>query len=196
MQVDNRNILSFHMVHKTWRLCESLHWFTDAADSSSEQDGTAATAEENNNTDHFSLPRIVRGGSAQEQDPEALRCMPCGFVSEDKEEFLRHIQSHRGEGGKGVQCLQCGACFASASSLARHRFISHRVRDGDGDEQRENTSHDAAEGAESPTLTEEGEGKLFCKVCGRHFSKAADLNTHFRTHGMAFINAYKAEKPA
>ncbi|KAB5587102.1 hypothetical protein PHYPO_G00009050 [Pangasianodon hypophthalmus] len=175
--------------------------FTDAADSSSEQDGalTTATAEENNNTDHFSLARKSRGGSAQEQDTEAFRCMPCGFVSEDKEEFLRHIQSHRGEGDKGVQCQQCGACFASGSSLARHRFITHRVRDGDGDERRENTFHDAAEGAESPgspTLAEEGDGKLSCKVCGRHFSKAADLNTHFRTHGMAFINAYKAEKPA
>ncbi|XP_053480402.1 zinc finger protein 687a isoform X1 [Ictalurus furcatus] len=173
--------------------------FTDPADSSSEQDGalTTATPEENNNTDHFSFVRNRRGGSAQEQDTEGFRCMPCGFVSEDKEEFLHHIQSHRGEGGKGVQCQQCGACFTSASSLARHRFISHRVRDGD--EQRENTNHDAAEGAESPgspTPAEEGDGRLSCKVCRRHFSKAADLNTHFRSHGMAFINAYKAEKPA
>ncbi|KAK2855153.1 hypothetical protein Q7C36_007022 [Tachysurus vachellii] len=173
---------------------------TDAADSSSEQDLstiTTATAEENNNTDHFSSARYNRGGSVLEQDAEAFRCMPCGFVCEDKEEFLHHIQSHRGEGGKGVQCQQCGACFASGSSLARHRFISHRVRDGDGDEQHENTSHDASEGAESPgSPAEEGDGKLSCKVCGRHFSKAADLNTHFRTHGMAFINAHKAEKPA
>ncbi|KAI5620491.1 zinc finger protein 687a [Silurus asotus] len=173
----------------------------DAADSSSEQDGalTAATAEENNNTDRLRAPRKSRGGSAQEQDPEAFRCMPCGFISKDKEEFLHHIQIHRGEGDKGVQCQQCGACFASGSSLARHRFISHRVRDGDGDDQRENTSHCAADGAESPgspTPAEDGDGRLCCKVCGRHFSKAADLNTHFRTHGMAFINAYKAEKPA
>lgn len=175
--------------------------FTDGADSSSEQDGALATATagENHNMDHFGLARNSRGGSAPEQDTDAFRCMPCGFISEDKVEFLSHIQSHRGEGGKGVQCQQCGACFASGSSLARHRFISHRVRDGDGDERRENMSHDAAEGEESPgspTLGEEGSGKLSCKVCRRHFSKAADLNTHFRTHGMAFINAYKAEKPA
>lgn len=46
------------------------------------------------------------------------------------------------------------------------------------------------------TQVEDGEGKHTCKVCGRYFRKPADLNTHFRTHGMAFITAYKTDKPA
>ncbi|XP_072536588.1 zinc finger protein 687a [Salminus brasiliensis] len=176
--------------------------FTDGADSSSEQDGapstmTTGSAEEDEGT---------RAGSTQGRDGGGgFRCAPCGFTSLDKEEFLQHIQSHRGDGGRALQCQLCGACFASGSSLSRHRFISHRMREAGsaqapsnhGDNPHGNVTPDAPDPSPgSPSQAEEGEGKLTCKVCGRHFSKAADLSTHFRTHGMAFITTYKTDKPA
>ncbi|XP_062848846.1 zinc finger protein 687a [Trichomycterus rosablanca] len=167
----------------------------DAADSSSEQDGAFNTAAEHKTV----AKKLSQAQYSSAQEAKGLRCMPCGFVSEDKEEFALHIQTHRGDGGKSMQCQQCGACFASGSSLSRHLFISHRVRDREPDDQRENATPDAmleAESPGSPSRSEDGEGKMGCKVCGRQFSKAADLSTHFRTHGMAFISAYKSEKPA
>ncbi len=75
-----------------------------------------------------SLTRPGRGAAAEEQEATGFRCMPCGFTTEHREEFLQHIVCHR-DGGSSFQCQQCGACFASSSSLSRHLFISHRVRD-------------------------------------------------------------------
>ncbi|KAM4601279.1 zinc finger protein 687a isoform 2-T3 [Polymixia lowei] len=141
-------------------------------------------------------------------------CAPCGFTTEDHEDFLQHIPRHRNEGagGDGLQCLQCGACFTSASSLSRHRFITHKVRDATPDGPRglidrpphspgNGWNHDAASprggsGPASPSAPQgrDGEGKLSCKVCGKHFDKTTDLNTHFRTHGMAFISARNSGK--
>ncbi|KAG9275858.1 zinc finger protein 687a [Astyanax mexicanus] len=181
--------------------------FTDTADSSSEQDGapsavTAGSAEEDEG--HLSLDAGTR--SAQGRDGDCFRCAPCGFTSLEKEEFLQHIQTHRGEGGRALQCQLCGACFASGSSLSRHRFISHRMRGTEPENTprgrrdaapRGNVTSDAPDlSPASPSQAEDGEDKLTCKVCGRQFSKAADLSTHFRTHGMAFITTYKTDKPA
>ncbi|KAL1259272.1 hypothetical protein QQF64_009849 [Cirrhinus molitorella] len=107
---------------------------TDAADSSSEQDGGSGTlgggasVEAESRLAERSLTRPGRGAAAEEQEATGFRCMPCGFTTEDREEFLQHIVCHR-EGGSGFQCQQCGACFASSPSLSRHLFISHRVRD-------------------------------------------------------------------
>ncbi|KAM9309074.1 zinc finger protein 687a [Pholidichthys leucotaenia] len=147
--------------------------------------------------------------------PESgFRCAPCGFSSEDRAMFLEHISQHRrtGKEGGGLQCQQCGACFASPSSLSRHRFITHKVRDPLTDSQQTlnaqavpsqgNSRHYNDQGsvngseAVSPSTVEgkEEDGTLTCRVCGKHFEKATDLNTHFRTHGMAFINARNAGK--
>ncbi|KAI2655310.1 Zinc finger protein 687a [Labeo rohita] len=190
---------------------------TDAADSSSEHDGGPATfggrasVEAESRLAESSLTRPGRGAAVEEQEVTGFRCMPCGFTTEDREEFLQHIVCHR-EGGSGFQCQQCGACFASSPSLSRHLFISHRVRDSPSDHApimspvtgSNSVASDSAITAGSPgspssvggTQVEDGEGKHTCKVCGRYFSKPADLNTHFRTHGMAFITAYKTDKPA
>lgn len=136
-------------------------------------------------------------GELDEED-NVFRCVPCGFSTEDGAEFQRHIPQHRADTAS-FQCLQCGVCFASAGSLSRHRFITHRVRDTQSDAERgaprAHTSPDGSPVASPQALGEDGEGNLSCRVCGRRFDKATDLNTHFRTHGMAFLTAHKTDKP-
>ncbi|XP_048009387.1 zinc finger protein 687a isoform X2 [Megalobrama amblycephala] len=108
---------------------------TDAADSSSEHDGATlggASVEAESQLAESSLTRHSKRAAAEEQEATGFRCMPCGFTTEDREEFLQHIVCHR-DGGSTFQCQQCGACFASTSSLSRHLFISHRVRDSPSD---------------------------------------------------------------
>lgn len=134
----------------------------------------------------------------QEEEDNVFRCVPCGFSTEDGAEFQRHIPQHRADTAS-FQCLQCGVCFASSGSLSRHRFITHRVRDAHGDADRSAARAHHSPGFSPPaspqTLGEDGDGNLGCKVCGRRFDKASDLNTHFRTHGMAFLTAHKTDKP-
>uniref|UniRef100_A0A672K7P9 Zinc finger protein 687-like n=1 Tax=Sinocyclocheilus grahami TaxID=75366 RepID=A0A672K7P9_SINGR len=134
----------------------------------------------------------------QEEDDGTFRCTPCGFTSQDWEEFQRHIPIHCDAENAPKQCLQCGACFASAGSLSRHKFITHRLRQGQHDNRAGNASPGASpqDGSpSSPKAGEEGEGGVSCRVCGRRFDKTSDLNTHFRTHGMAFITAHRTDKP-
>ncbi|XP_051519623.1 zinc finger protein 687b isoform X2 [Myxocyprinus asiaticus] len=134
----------------------------------------------------------------QEEDDGTFRCTPCGFTTQDCEEFQRHIPVHCDAENASQQCLQCGACFASAGSLSRHKFITHRLRQGQHDKCGGNASPGASPqngSPSSPKAGEEGEGGVSCRVCGRRFDKASDLNTHFRTHGMAFITAHRTDKP-
>ncbi|XP_024154268.1 zinc finger protein 687b isoform X2 [Oryzias melastigma] len=178
--------------------------------SSSEQDGEVgpppshpAVEEENapeegagpaKRTRASTLSTSSAPGELEEED-SVFRCIPCGFSTEDGAEFQRHIPQHRGDTAS-FQCLQCGVCFASAGSLGRHRFITHRVRDAPGEAERGGPQGSPlGSPAASPQEGEDGDGNLSCKVCGRRFDKASDLNTHFRTHGMAFLTAHKTDKP-
>ncbi|KAJ8386471.1 hypothetical protein AAFF_G00169410 [Aldrovandia affinis] len=114
----------------------------DAMGSSSELDGEGgpgggATEEDDeegggDGTSESAASPVKRPRVAAAAAPEdtSFRCVPCGFTTEDRQEFLRHIPQHRPD-ASSQQCSHCGACFASASSLSRHRFITHRVRDHD-----------------------------------------------------------------
>lgn len=196
------------------------------AESSSEQDnslgtrrrrrGPMKTEQDEESTDGVSPVKKLRSSSAPAPYslPESgFRCAPCGFTTEGQAAFLEHIVQHRRAGPEASdqQCLQCGACFTSISSLSRHRFIIHKVRDTDNQQALgarsaaspvNNRNHDSLDGfapaSPSSQLSmaqgKEEDGTLACKVCGKQFEKAADLNTHFRTHGMAFINARNAGK--
>lgn len=190
----------------------------DEADSSSEQDGSSGyrrrrRAAVNMEQDEASINGVSpqkkwqsSSAPATDSPPEAgFRCAPCGFTCEDQGVFLEHISQHRKVTGASTQqCLQCGVCFTSNHSLSRHRFIVHKVKDSDNQDAplcpapSPGTNHDSksSQGCSapaSPAVPQEKdcEGALTCKVCGKQFEKATDLNTHFRTHGMAFINARK-----
>ncbi|XP_077447485.1 zinc finger protein 687b isoform X2 [Stigmatopora argus] len=174
----------------------------------SEQDGEGAAPADGDppeeSEDGGTAP-VKRSRASAEPDDESggggFRCVPCGFSTEDGAEFQRHIPQHRADAAS-FQCLQCGVCFASAGSLGRHRFITHRVRDALGEAERvpgrasPDGSPRVGPGATSPQAAgEDADGNLICRVCGQRFDKASDLNTHFRTHGMAFLTAHKTDKP-
>lgn len=190
----------------------------DEADSSSEQDGgpgyrrrrrAVVKSEQEDESVNGSSPVKRSSSSAPPADslPETgFRCAPCGFTCEDQGVFLEHISQHRKgtAAGSTQQCLQCGVCFTSTHSLSRHRFIVHKLRDPDNQDtpnvcpapSPDGNLDDKSSAPASPALLQgqDGEGALNCKVCGKPFEKIADLNTHFRTHGMAFINARSTGK--
>ncbi|XP_027142607.1 zinc finger protein 687a [Larimichthys crocea] len=201
----------------------------EEADSSSEHDGSSGPRrrrrgavkmeQDEESTDGVSPVKKSQSSSSSSAPapyttPESgFRCAPCGFTTEDQAVFLEHISQHRRgatEGG-GQQCVQCGACFTSISSLSRHRFIIHKVRNAFTDNQQSLSAHPARspgnsknhddksslDGSAPASPSSQGmeeEGTLACKVCRKQFEKASDLNTHFRTHGMAFISARNAGK--
>uniref|UniRef100_UPI0037E7F33E zinc finger protein 687a n=1 Tax=Semicossyphus pulcher TaxID=241346 RepID=UPI0037E7F33E len=201
----------------------------DEADSSSEQDSSLGARrrrraavkmeQDEDSTDGASPVKKLQPPSDAPPSyslPESgFRCAICGFATEDQPLFLEHISQHQrgGTEGGGQQCQQCGACFTSLSSLARHRFITHKVRNAFTENQQSVSLHAApspgnsrnhddkssvdGSAPASPSSIAPGmeeEGSLACKVCGKQFEKASDLNTHFRTHGMAFISARNAGK--
>ncbi|XP_030598830.1 zinc finger protein 532 [Archocentrus centrarchus] len=121
------------------------------------------------------------------------KCAVCSFTTEDIAAFHEHIPQHKSD-GSSYQCQECGLCYTSHHSLARHLFIVHRLKEPHGlarykgrtkedeESQRENQLDVTDENSDGTPNTK-------CKVCGKMFETEGNLNTHMRTHGMAFIKA-------
>ncbi|XP_061887291.1 zinc finger protein 532 isoform X3 [Entelurus aequoreus] len=123
--------------------------------------------------------------------PKVHRCAVCGFTTEDLIAFHKHIPQHKSD-HSSYQCQECGLCYTSLHSKSRHLFIVHRLKEpqcfaryrgkDDNENQRENFMEVTAQ-------DDDGMSKTKCKVCGKQFETEGNLNTHMRTHGMAFIKA-------
>ncbi|XP_034564798.1 zinc finger protein 532 [Notolabrus celidotus] len=121
------------------------------------------------------------------------KCAVCGFTTENISAFHDHIPQHKSD-GSSHQCRECGLCYTSPRSLARHLFIVHRLKEqkglaryngrgkDDDESQRENQLDVTDENTDGTPNTK-------CKVCGKKFETEGNLNTHMRTHGMAFIKS-------
>lgn len=65
-----------------------------------------------------------------------FQCAKCSFATDSELEFQSHIPQHQVDSST-AQCLLCGLCYTSASSLNRHLFIVHKVRDQEEEEEEE-----------------------------------------------------------
>ncbi|KAL6469891.1 hypothetical protein MHYP_G00210100 [Metynnis hypsauchen] len=111
------------------------------------------------------------------------KCAVCSFTTEDLVRFHEHIPQHKTD-GSSFQCRECGLCYTSHHSLARHLFIVHKLKEPPGlsrhsDQQENNPAPEDTHGIPDTQ----------CKVCAKTFETEAALNTHMRTHGMAFIKS-------
>uniref|UniRef100_A0A8C5R665 Zinc finger protein 687 n=1 Tax=Leptobrachium leishanense TaxID=445787 RepID=A0A8C5R665_9ANUR len=112
---------------------------------------------------------------APQKHKRSFQCRACGYKTASLADFRQHIPQHCTD-ESSHQCRECGVCFTSQGSLKRHRFMTHKMKGAPADE------------PEPPPKTGDSEdGKLSCQVCNRSFDSQLNLNTHFRTHGMAFI---------
>ncbi|XP_021401019.1 zinc finger protein 532 isoform X2 [Lonchura striata] len=119
------------------------------------------------------------------------KCAVCGFTTENLLQFHEHIPQHKSD-GSSYQCRECGLCYTSHVSLSRHLFIVHKLKEpqpvskqnGSGeDNQQENKPNHEDDSSNSAASDRR------CKVCAKTFETEAALNTHMRTHGMAFIKS-------
>ncbi|XP_047426431.1 zinc finger protein 532 [Mugil cephalus] len=126
------------------------------------------------------------------------KCAGCGFTTEDISAFHEHIPQHKTD-GSSYQCQECGLCYTSHRSLARHLFIVHRLKEPQGlarynGRGREDEESQRENQIDVTDENDDGTPSTKCKVCGKTFETEGHLNTHMRTHGMAFIRSKRLSK--
>lgn len=89
--------------------------------------------------------------SSVKRHKSLFQCAKCSFATDSGIEFQSHIPQHQADSST-AQCPFCGLCYTSTSSLSRHLFIVHKVRDQEDEEE-------AAEAAEEAAEPEEGSGE-------------------------------------
>ncbi|XP_051825523.1 zinc finger protein 532 isoform X1 [Antechinus flavipes] len=119
------------------------------------------------------------------------KCAVCGFTTENLLQFHEHIPQHKSD-GSSYQCRECGLCYTSHVSLSRHLFIVHKLKEPQP-VSKQNGSGEDNQQENKPSHEDESSDSLMsdrkCKVCAKTFETEAALNTHMRTHGMAFIKS-------
>lgn len=119
------------------------------------------------------------------------KCAVCGFTTENVTQFQEHLPQHKTD-GTTFQCRECGLCYTSLQSLTRHLFIVHKMKNAQ-QVARQNGAREENT-ADYKMSQEESQAEMMmtgkkCKVCSKTFETEAALNTHMRTHGMAFIKS-------
>ncbi|XP_042526380.1 zinc finger protein 592 [Dipodomys spectabilis] len=74
--------------------------------------------------------------SSTKRHKSLFQCAKCGFATDSEPEFQSHVPQHHVDSST-AQCLLCGLCYTSTSSLSRHLFIVHKVRDQEEEEEEE-----------------------------------------------------------
>ncbi|XP_032742082.1 zinc finger protein 532 isoform X3 [Rattus rattus] len=119
------------------------------------------------------------------------KCAVCGFTTENLLQFHEHIPQHKSD-GSSYQCRECGLCYTSHVSLSRHLFIVHKLKEPQPVSKQNGAGEDSQQENKPSPEDEATEGAVSdrkCKVCAKTFETEAALNTHMRTHGMAFIKS-------
>ncbi|XP_069324062.1 zinc finger protein 532 isoform X7 [Eulemur rufifrons] len=119
------------------------------------------------------------------------KCAVCGFTTENLLQFHEHIPQHKSD-GSSYQCRECGLCYTSHVSLSRHLFIVHKLKEPQPVSKQNGAGEDSQQENKPSPEDESPDGAVSdrkCKVCAKTFETEAALNTHMRTHGMAFIKS-------
>ncbi|XP_053427410.1 zinc finger protein 532 isoform X7 [Nycticebus coucang] len=119
------------------------------------------------------------------------KCAVCGFTTENLLQFHEHIPQHKSD-GSSYQCRECGLCYTSHVSLSRHLFIVHKLKEPQPVSKQNGAGEDNQQENKPSPEDESPDGAVSdrkCKVCAKTFETEAALNTHMRTHGMAFIKS-------
>ncbi|NXP76575.1 ZN592 protein, partial [Ramphastos sulfuratus] len=123
--------------------------------------------------------RVEQGEAESGAGPEApaakrlkgrWRCAKCGFATALGTEFRQHIPQHRAD-SSSAQCPLCGLCYTSHSSLGRHLFIVHKVKEDEEEEEarlklqgeRSTNGHEGHNGE----MQAAAGGKPQCQECSR-----------------------------